>query len=48
MLSYRVVTRPRSNVTTIKEVLSIMKELQVVTRPRSNVTTIKVACPNRC
>ena len=40
-LCSEVVTRPRSNVTTINiEILSILKEL-VVTRPRSNVTTIK-------
>ena len=36
-----VVTRPRSDVTTIKVLDKAIEGLEVVTRPRSDVTTIK-------
>ena len=35
-----VVTRPRSNVTTMYEPMVVLLNTGVVTRPRSNVTTI--------
>ena len=36
-----VVTRPRSNVTTMYEPMVVLLNTGVVTRPRSNVTTIR-------
>ncbi len=36
----KVVTRPRSNVTTIAMIDSKLEDDLVVTRPRSNVTTM--------
>ena len=37
----KVVTRPRSDVTTIEDALMELDFYDVVTRPRSDVTTIK-------
>ena len=37
-----VVTRPRSNVTTIMFDADVNEAIDVVTRPRSNVTTITI------
>ena len=46
-MDYVVVTRPRSDVTTIRKVVGRGHNHKVVTRPRSDVTTILTQIDNQ-